>query len=536
MNKYFYIDGSLAEKLDKDKLGLIKGDLSIKEIHQAKGKEKIKNKLALIFHSEEKELTSGYDLEQFKFHLQNIHPHFQSSNRYMIEFSIFHKEIEEEKYFYSFYLNQLTDYKINKILDLADNYHIYCSLNTLIAPKRNKGNVFCSNAIVLDIDYYNKEYLKDLKPEQVIELMYQDDLFNDIEPSYFINSGNGFYIVYLLQNVPTYKMPNNVKLYEKISRILTDRFKDYGADTKVCDLARIFRPIGTINHKTGKRVEIIDFKETKEKPIVRYDLREFSDMLQDYTYDELQELREQARRKREEEANKKEQRREKQSNKKTNKEKSNTTYNFNFYTRAVAICEDLETIVSLRNGNVKGFRNYVIHLYVLHSFYQNNPFSQVENNTIRLNSKFIEPLTNSELQACLKSAEKSFNNFNEHYYINKGQVLRKDTNQAVFKKHNDQVYKYTNPKIIQLLNINDEEIKSLKHIITKNIKDERDIQKKKQQRRNGYGLTNREQSRVNRLFAVQRMLKRDLSREEMAKRLKISKNRVSELIKEAKNL
>ena len=85
--------------------------------------------------------------------------------------------------------------KIMNVLSLKDTY---VSINTFWNFNRRQKNVRRLNAFFLDIDYYKVDKYKDLTTKEVIADMRKKDMFNGFEPSFFVDSGRGFYIYYLI--------------------------------------------------------------------------------------------------------------------------------------------------------------------------------------------------------------------------------------------------------------------------------------------------------------------------------------------------
>ena len=141
-----------------------------------------------------------------------------------------------------------------ELTKLVNKKDIYASVNSFYSPvgcissKTKK-----LNAIFIDLDYYNIEQLKGLNAEEVIQVLRKEVDYP--EPSIYIDSGNGLYLMWLLNN--TYATTSSRAYWKKIEETLIKLFKPYGADTKVKDHARVLRIPGTINSKTGRMARVI---------------------------------------------------------------------------------------------------------------------------------------------------------------------------------------------------------------------------------------------------------------------------------------
>ena len=91
-----------------------------------------------------------------------------------------------------------------------------------------------------------------------------------------------------------------------------------------------------------------------------------------------------------------------------------------------------------------------------------------------------------------------------------------------------------NSTIIEMLNITLEEQKYLKTIISKEVKYIRKNEHKKENRRNKNGLTNREQKKRDLIEEVRKLSEEGYKQVEIAKKLNITKGRVSQINKELK--
>src|SRR5699024_10528137 len=131
---------------------------------------------------------------------------------------------------------------------------------------------------------------------------------------------------------------------------------------------------------------------------------------------------------------------------------------------------DITKICELRNYDVKGHRELILFLYRYFTCCFIQDSDEALQKALELNSMFKEPLPEREVITDTKSAEKA--------YI-------------------DKKYKYTNAKLIKILDITLEEQQYLKTIISGKEKYRRsaDDQKarKKAKRRNKNGLTKKQQ-------------------------------------------
>lgn len=320
--------------------------------------------------------------------------------------------------------------------------NFYCSVNTLYAPGRHSSKYISKlNALIVDLDYYNVPELKDLTPTQVVGLLEAEKDYPS--PSFYIDSGRGLYIIWLLEN--TYATTASKKYWKQIEKTLINIFADYGADAKVNDVARVLRLIGSKNGKTGNTVKIIQspnyFNTSIFDNITRYELGDIAEYFwgcREYFHYEKPKPKKKRR-----------------QIKKVVQFKNTHTLSYNRY-------KDLETLVELRaNRKEDGWREYLLFLYRLNLLYCNIEPEIALQMTLALNNKLGIPLDIQEVTEATANAEgvaKTYHRLRNNY---------KDTFDISLNQHlyNGGAYIYTNKTIIKELNITDEEQSYLATII-----------------------------------------------------------------------
>ena len=270
-----------------------------------------------------------------------------------------------------------------ELTNLVGKEDIYASVNSFYSPVGCTSNKTKKlNAIFIDLDYYNIEQLKGLNEEEVIQVLRKEVDYP--EPSFYVDSGNGLYLMWLLNN--TYATTSSSTYWRKIEETLIKLFEPYGADTKVKDHARVLRIPGTINSKTGRSARIIlpgifddDIISYSESP-PRFELREIAEY---FWGDKKESIKCEPRKK-----------------PKINNLKSIKTLLTLNYNRAL----DLAKLVELR-GDLEGSREYILFLYRLHLLYANIKPKEALELTLKLNSKLTSPLSDKEVIGATKSAE-----------------------------------------------------------------------------------------------------------------------------------
>lgn len=147
----------------------------------------------------------------------------------------------------------------------------YVSMNGFYNYRRTEQSVRHLNALWVDLDYYKMDEYKDKSISDMIKLMKSDGLFDELEPSFFVNSGNGLYIIWLIKNAPKAVL----NMWKCCMDKLHKKFEKYGADPMAKDVSRVLRLPGSSNLKTNKEAYLYLYK----KDVKRYSLKDIGDIL-----------------------------------------------------------------------------------------------------------------------------------------------------------------------------------------------------------------------------------------------------------------
>lgn len=147
----------------------------------------------------------------------------------------------------------------------------YCSLNSCMSPRRKDkvgsgrtvNNIKHLNALFVDIDCYKEG----LSPEQVLYTL-QEDYYDRIipAPTFAVHSGRGLYLIWRIDE-DREALPR----WQRVEAYLVNALREFGADDKAMDAARILRVPYTVNSKSGAMVSIMEFSD------ITYTLREVAE-------------------------------------------------------------------------------------------------------------------------------------------------------------------------------------------------------------------------------------------------------------------
>lgn len=372
---------------------------------------------------------------------------------------------------------------------------IYISSNTYYKPKRSTSYIRQFRALYIDLD------LKKYGKSEAVYIIY--DLVNQNKiptPSMIVDSGRGIHLYWRIRNAPY----GAIHTWQELEDYLYNQLKVLGADIQATDSSRVLRLPNTVNSRINEKCKVLIINDDIEYSM--YDLRE---EFLNYSSKKAYQLEfEQT---------------------KINKQKKQSVISrlFNSYTLHLARVEDIEELAKLRNYNVKGYRNFILHCYAYWKGIYTRDVAELEKEVIEFNNSFRNPLRASEVNAILRCIPKAISKFVEYE-----QGLRNGETKRVTKGMSDKGgYWYKNQTLIERLDITLDEQKHMKTIISQEEKYRRNNDKRKASRRNEEGLT-KKQLEIKELKAkVMKLRQTGKTIREIAEELNISKSKVDRLSK-----
>ena len=287
--------------------------------------------------------------------------------------------------------------KVNKILNSKDKEDLFISLNPFRTMKSGaRSNLFCINAMAVDVDYKKKRIFKGLEPFQVSQLL-EDEFFDKRIPTpTHIEYGNQIRLIYCVETCYIPKHKDNVLILERrISQVFAEELKDFGAEKQ--NLESYYRVPQSINSKNGAEINFLAYDNT-----IRYTLRE----LQELWLDKLPKWY--------------------KRRKGRTKDKKKVVKLHNVYTLNCNRLRDLEKIQahlnSINESNLRArlcflYRNF----YLIKEKYQKgilteDDFKNAEKEMLRFNNNFKEPYRNHVIEVSTRSV-------NHTQYLYKNETL-----------------------------------------------------------------------------------------------------------------
>ena len=358
---------------------------------------------------------------------------------------------------------------------------IYYTPNTFNSPiRREREYLWQLHRFYIDIDHKTgTEPIDQFEVVGAVEQLVEEKKIP--QPTEYINSGRGIHIYWDINDSHIMLLD----LWEKIENYLFNTIKELersikniSVDSRVKDPTRLLRLPGTINSKSNSKC--YSMLKNEENIYNIFDLKKA------YI----------------------------KSNKQYKKNKSNITYlpTKNLYTLNMSRIEDFKHIVSLRNGDIKGYRNTLIMLYSYHYRLVNEvTVEELIKVTKEFNKSFKEPYKAKELISVCRSVNRTVKHFQED---------------------NNKGYKFTNKYIINALDLEEQEQRKLLTIISTRVKYDRNNKKRNEARRNEEGLTSRQQGKKDRINSILELKQQGYNQSKIAEKLGITRQAVSKLLKE----
>lgn len=306
---------------------------------------------------------------------------------------------------------------------IDENYDYYISVNTF----RFKGKRDIQRAedyvVSKNFVYIDLDFPTQ---EESLNFFYNELYKLPLEPNFVTLSGRGIWLFYRINDSNNISKTKWSKLQRGVYDKIKARYKV--ADPKVNDISRYTRLVGSTNSKSGNisQIKVLnDYNYSSNEIATSYGIDLVQRQLKITTKPKVIKLV-------------------------AKHEKYRNNFSLNN-----ARLGDLKHLIHLRSASIEGHRNTLLHIASTCMYNLDNSLSEEElyNKLEELNNSFLEPLKSSELRAMTRS--------------------------VIAKK-----YKYTNAKIIEKLDITEEEQRQLQTIISKEEADNRQRERSRLYREN----------------------------------------------------
>lgn len=391
------------------------------------------------------------------------------------------------------------DANIREIVEEVGQEDVFITPNTTFIPIRKAQNIRQFRALFIDLDIQKLGYHKSETVYMVWELYYQDKI---PQPTMVVDSGRGVHLYWRIENAPMQAWST----WQELEDYLYYQLRHLGADKQATDSVRVLRLPSSVNSRNGSECKIVYIDN--ETTYSMYDLRQvYLNYKPKTTQIKMLEV----------------------ENKPTAKVIPNKF--FTSYSLHLARIEDIKTLCKLRNYNVKGHRNFILHCYAYWQGVTIRDDESLREEVYSLNNAFKEPMRATEVDAILRCIPKAIDKF-----ISYEQGVRSGEVKRVSKGMRDKGgYWYKNETLIERLGITETEQKHMKTIIGTEEKyarrRDKDREYQKAKRRNENGLTKKQQELEDLKAQVLDLREQGFSMQKIADKLNINKTKVVRLCK-----
>lgn len=367
-------------------------------------------------------------------------------------------------------------YYFEGINDLSINLNdkdVYISQNTFNNRSRRLTHLKELKALYIDIDCYKVNLSK-----EAVKYFMENDLYGQIPvPNMLIDSGRGLYYIIFLENTKVEDLPK----WQLVERYLYEKLKNLGADNKALDATRVLRVVGSTNSKNNELVKVIDTYD------YQYTLDE---IIENYIPEVIEDRKE----------------KQKPLGERKKGRKKKFVSLFNLYNLYYTRFKDIKKLVEIRNYEMTGYREITLFLirYFLNVYHGDDDLVMEE--VIEINNSFTEPLEINEVFNATRS----------------GAIGATES-----------VYKYSNDKLIKLLDITPSEQKEMATIIGKSEKYYRNNKNRRDNRRDENGLTQRESSKLNNENEILELKRKKYTLKQISEKLNLSIDYVKKVSRKA---
>ena len=380
-------------------------------------------------------------------------------------------------------------YSLDEVEKFYGLNNVFISPNTFFIKKRSIRNIRHLRSLYVDLDL---DLSKISKSEAVYKVFVLAEEGKIPRPTMAVDSGRGIHLYWRIESAPY----GALYTWQQLEDYLYNNLKHLWADRSATDAARLLRLPNTINSRNNEFCKVLYVDH--DLIYSMYDLRE---KFLGYGGESSHTKKD-----------------------KRGKNKGKITRIFNSYSLHLTRIQDIEMLCQLRNWDIKGYRNKVLHCWVYWQGIYVRDLERLGEMALEFNNTFSEPLADQVVEAVVSSCDRAIESFLEHQ--------RRLTNEENLSGSESPLratgYNYRNSTLIDMLDITEEEQRHLKTIIGTNERYRRSNIKRTP--RNENGLTKRQQQKQDNIKAVKQLADQGLKQREIAKELDITQARVSQIL------
>lgn len=455
-----------------------------------------------------------------------------------------HLKKKGERYWFQHHERGDKDFQL-KILEtqgIKTDFNSYFSINSFSKPQRSTVTLFRLNALYADIDWHGKRV-----DYRVVLNVLEEYFFGRTVPypTHVNFTGRGLQLFWQINHAPKQAL----KFWLMVENLIVDeleKISEYlpkvNIDKSCTTVDQVMRQPETW-HVTAKT-----FAKELDLPYLhqyQYTLKEIADdyFMEIWTVFDKNHAKSLENKKRREEYLENKELREKdvESYKKKKEEeralkgqkKKNIARMYNGYTLMIARLEDFQTLLELRQYDIKGCRDTFFFFYAWTFATEHTTADKITSELKGINSLLKDPLSELEIEAKANEVfdrlprvkQKLFSNSTDEEL----QALRDNSKKGkIFRG-------FRNSTLVKRLKITREEMKHMKTIIDTREKYDRNNERRRELRRNENGLTKREQKMSDKYAKYMPLIEQGYGAKKIAKELDMSLNTVKYDLKQMKS-
>lgn len=430
--------------------------------------------------------------------------------------------------------------KVVEFHNQKNQFNSYFSVNSFSRPQRSTATLFRLNALYVDIDWHGKKV--DYK---VVLTILEDNFFGTKVPypTHVNFTGRGLQLFWQIEHAPKQAL----KFWMMIEGLIVDELEsisDYlpsvNIDRSCVTVDQVMRQPNSwhVTAKTYARELVLPYLHEYQ-----YTLKEIAD---DYflhvwdVFDKNHAKKLEAIKRREEylankvlrEADKEAYQQKKQAEREAKQQqKKKIAKMFNGYTLMVARIEDFQKLLELRNYDIKGCRDTFFFFYAWTFATEHTTLEKITAELLGINTLLKDPLTDLEIEAKASEVFNRLPRVKQKLFSNSTdaelELLQDNKSGKAFRG-------FRNTTLVKRLGITKEEQKHMKTLIDTREKYDRNNERRRNERRNEFGLTQREQKMSDKYSKYMQLIKQGFGAKRIAKELDMSLNTVKYDIKQMK--
>ena len=140
------------------------------------------------------------------------------------------------------------------VVEWTGKFDSYVSMNHFKGRRRME-NLATLRALWIDLDFHKLKRWEHWTAEGVWRIVVPEYLADARlpQPTAAIGSGRGLYLIWLFSPTPAQALPR----WNACQKQIFESFRELGADRQALDATRVLRMVGTVNSRSGQKVQIL---------------------------------------------------------------------------------------------------------------------------------------------------------------------------------------------------------------------------------------------------------------------------------------